>query len=115
MDDNCLFCKIIKGEIPSTKVYEDDKTYAFRDINPEAPVHVLVVPKKHISDLMHVEMEDKEYTCAMFNAIKEVAKAENIEESGFRIISNNGENAGQSVGHLHIHVVGGKKLGTNVV
>ena len=115
MDDNCLFCKIIKGEIPSTKVYEDDKTYAFRDINPEAPVHVLVVPKKHIEDLMHLENEDNEYKVAIFDAIKEVAKKENITESGFRIISNNGEDAGQSVKHLHIHVVGGKKLGTNVV
>jgi histidine triad (HIT) family protein len=110
MEDNCIFCKIIKGEIPSTKVYEDENTLAFKDIEPIAPVHILVVPKKHINSLM--ELEDVETTSAILKSIKAVAKQEKLDEKGFRVITNIGEDAGQAVKHLHFHILGGKKLPT---
>ena len=105
--DNCIFCKIIAGEIPSTKVYEDDKVYAFRDINPQAPVHVLIVPKKHFANILEC---DAETAAALTDAIRKVAKLEGVDESGFRVISNCGRDGAQSVDHLHVHLLGGRAL-----
>ena len=105
--DNCLFCKIIAGEIPGNTVYENDKVYAFRDINPQAPVHVLIVPKKHMDNILEC---DAETAAALTEAIRVVAKQEGVAESGFRVISNCGRDGAQSVNHLHIHLLGGKAL-----
>ena len=104
---DCLFCKIIAGEIPGSKVYEDDKVYAFRDINPQAPVHVLIVPKKHMDNILEC---DGETAAALTDAIRIIAKQEGVAESGFRIISNCGHDGAQSVNHLHVHLIGGKAL-----
>lgn len=111
---DCLFCKIINGEIPSNKVYEDDKVFAFRDINPQAPVHVLVIPKEHIASVGAAEDVDAETLAACLKACAKVAKLENVAESGFRVVSNCGGDACQSVHHLHFHVLGGKKLAENM-
>ena len=105
--DNCLFCKIIAGEIPSTKVYEDDKVYAFRDIHPQAPVHVLIVPRKHMDNILEC---DADTATALTDAIRAIAAQEGVAESGFRVISNCGRDGAQSVNHLHVHLLGGKAL-----
>ena len=112
--NDCLFCKIIKGEIPSTIVYEDEEILAFRDINPVAPVHVLVIPKKHIGSLVDLNPEDEALVGKIYSVINKVAKQENIFESGFRVVVNCGEDGGQEVKHLHFHLIGGKKLGTKL-
>ena len=106
---DCIFCKIIEGSIPSAKVYEDEMVYAFRDINPMAPVHVLVVPKKHIASMDEVNRENSNLVAAIFEAIPKIAAAEGLK-NGYRVISNCGEDACQSVKHLHFHILGGKKL-----
>lgn len=106
---DCLFCSIIKGDIPSTKVYEDDKILAFRDINPQAPVHVLVIPKEHIPSMDGVNAENSGIIAYIFENIPKIAKAEGLT-NGYRVISNCGEDGCQSVKHLHFHIVGGKKL-----
>ena len=108
--ENCLFCKIIAGEIPSTKVYEDEYCYAFKDINPIAPVHVLFIPKTHISGASAVNAENAEVVGKIFTAIAKVA-AELGLDSGFRVITNCGEDAGQTVPHLHFHLLAGKPMG----
>lgn len=107
---DCLFCKIISGEIPSTKVYENDKVYAFRDVNPEAPVHVLIVPKEHIACANDITKENSSVISDIFLAAKEIAAAEGIAEGGYRIVNNCGEDGGQSVKHLHFHMLGGRSL-----
>ena len=104
---DCLFCKIIAGEIPSGKVYEDDKVYAFRDINPQATVHVLIVPKKHMANVLEC---DGETAAALTEAVRAIAEQEGVAESGFRIVSNCGRDGAQSVNHLHVHLLGGKAL-----
>ena len=108
--DDCIFCKIAKGEIPSTKLYEDENVIAFKDIEPIAPVHDLVIPKTHCNSLN--EFDDKDMLYSIFNAVKEVAKIEGISEEGYRVINNVGENGGQAVKHIHFHVIGGRKLPT---
>lgn len=108
---DCLFCKIIAGEIPSQKLYEDDDFYAFRDVAPQAPVHFLVVPKKHIPTLMDMAPADSELLGKMLYRAQEVAKEAGLESSGARFIFNCKEDAGQTVFHLHLHVLGGKKFG----
>jgi histidine triad nucleotide-binding protein 2 len=113
--EDCLFCKIIKGEIPSTKVYEDEFVYAFKDINPEAPVHILVVPKKHIESVNGIEEVDENIIGKIFLAIKKIAKEQGVAESGYRVVSNCGKDAGQTVMHLHFHILGGKELGEKVL
>ena len=105
--ENCLFCKIIAGEIPSDRVYENDRVFAFRDINPQAPVHVLIVPKKHMDNVLEC---DSETAAALAEAIGVVARQEGVAESGFRVISNCGRDGAQSVNHLHIHLLGGTQL-----
>lgn len=106
---DCVFCKIIAGEIPSDKVYEDDEILAFRDINPQAPVHILVIPKKHIGGVHEVNNTNSEVVAKIFVKIAEIAKQEGLD-NGYRVVSNVGENGGQTVPHLHFHILGGKKL-----
>ena len=106
---NCLFCKIIAGEIPSTKVYEDDQVLAFRDIAPQAPTHILVIPKVHIASVAEITPENSGVVAHIFQVIPQIAKAEGLE-NGYRVVSNCGEDAGQTVHHLHFHILGGEKL-----
>ena len=110
---DCLFCKIIAGEIPSTKVYEDEYMYAFHDIAPEAPCHVLVIPKAHISSMDEITEENSTYVSKIFEKIPEIAKLGGAT-NGYRVISNCGHDAGQSVFHLHFHVIGGTPLPLHV-
>jgi len=112
--NDCLFCKIINKEIPSTVVYEDDEILAFRDIHPVTPVHILVIPKKHITSLAELEKEDEAVIGKIYTVINEIAKKEGILEKGFRVIVNCGEDGGQEVKHLHFHLLGGKKLGAKI-
>lgn len=112
--EDCLFCKIIAGEIPSTKVYEDEFVYAFKDINPLAPVHILVVPKIHISGADRIDAENSSYVARIFEAAAKIAAEQGIAEDGYRIITNIGENGCQSVKHLHFHILGGRKLDINM-
>lgn len=111
--EDCLFCKIINGEIPSKKVYETQDVYAFEDIAPAAPVHILVVPKKHISSAAALSAEDSHILSALFEAINQVAAIKGIAQSGYRVVTNIGRDAGQSVFHLHFHVLGGKAFGAS--
>ena len=108
---DCLFCKIIAGEIPSAKVYEDDSVYAFRDINPQAPTHILVVPKTHIPSVDALTAENVHHAAACLTAIPKIAAGEGLMPGGYRIISNCGPDAGQTVPHLHFHILGGTKMG----
>ena len=104
---DCLFCNIIEGSIPCTKVYEDDRVFAFRDINPQAKVHILLTPKKHMRNILEC---DAETAAALTAAIANVAAQEGLTENGFRVISNCGKHGCQSVDHLHVHLVGGEQL-----
>ena len=108
--EDCLFCKIIKGEIPSEKVYEDEDILAFNDINPIAPVHVLVIPKKHITSLAHMQEGDEELIGKIYKVINKIAEEKGVKEDGYRVVVNCGENGGQEVMHLHFHLLAGKKL-----
>ncbi len=107
--ENCLFCKIIAGSIPSTKVYEDETVYAFRDIAPQAPTQVLVVPKVHIEDCNGITAENSAVIAHIFEVIPEIAKAEGLV-NGYRVASNCGPDSGQTVPHLHFHILGGKAM-----
>ena len=107
--NDCIFCKIIKGDIPSSKVYEDDMIYAFRDIAPMAPVHVLVVPKEHIASADGITEGNSAYVARIFEMIPKIAASEGLT-NGYRVITNCGEDGCQSVKHLHFHILGGKKL-----
>lgn len=113
--EDCIFCKIIKGEIPSEKVYEDEEILAFKDINPAAPIHILVIPKKHINSLLDLNEEDYTLIGKIQKVINKLSKQLNIEEEGFRVIVNCGKDAGQEVMHLHYHLLAGKKLGDKIV
>ena len=113
--EDCLFCKIIKGEIPSTKVYEDDEILAFNDINPAAPIHILVIPKKHIISLAHMEKEDEVIVGKIYGVINKIAEEKGFKESGYRVIVNCGNDAGQEVMHLHFLVLAGAKFGDKLV
>ncbi len=106
---DCLFCAIINGDIPSKKVYEDESCYAFLDINPQAPVHCLVVPKAHIASVDEIDAENASAVADIFTAIPKIAKDLGLD-GGYRVISNVGENGCQSVKHMHFHILGGKKL-----
>ena len=106
---DCLFCKIINGEIPSQKVYEDDLVYAFKDINPMAPVHILVIPKEHISSMLEINETNSTVISHIFEVITLIAKEQGLEK-GFRVVSNCNEHAGQTVFHLHFHILGGQQL-----
>ena len=112
--ENCLFCKIAAGEIPSSRVYEDEYVYAFRDINPQAPVHILVIPREHIASAADITEENSAAAAHCFAAIARIAKAEGLD-SGFRVISNCGDDAGQTVKHLHFHILAGCSMGERLL
>jgi histidine triad (HIT) family protein len=109
--NDCLFCRIVAKEIPATIVYETDHTLAFRDINPRAPVHVLVIPKEHVESLMDLETGHAAMLADLHQAVQVVAKQENVESKGFRLVINHGKDSGQAVSHLHYHLLAGRKLG----
>lgn len=113
--ENCIFCRIINKEIPSTVVYEDDKVLAFNDINPVAPVHVLIVPKKHIPSVKDIKPGEEGYLTDIHMAAVKIAQKLGIDEKGFRLINNCGKDGGQTVFHLHYHLIGGKDLGAKLV
>lgn len=108
---DCIFCKIGSKEIQSMQVYEEDELIAFRDINPQAPVHVLIIPKKHITSMNDFEAGDMALISKMFAAAKHIAKQEKIAGSGYRVVMNTGAHGGQSVAHVHLHLLGGRELG----
>lgn len=107
---DCIFCKIAKGEIPSKKVYEDDKVLAFYDIEPAAPVHVLVIPKNHIGSINEINNENSSIVAHIFEVINKIVVEINIADTGYRVVSNCGDQGGQTVGHLHFHLLGGRNL-----
>lgn len=107
--NDCLFCKIIAGEIPSTKVYEDDLVYVFKDINPAAPIHYLLIPKEHIADASEITTENSHLVAHIFEVIAKLAKELNLE-NGFRVVNNCGKDAGQTVFHMHFHLIAGREL-----
>lgn len=113
--EDCLFCKIIKGEIPSSKVYEDNEILAFNDINPAAPIHILVIPKKHITSLAHMEKGDEELVGKIYGVINKIAEEKGFKDNGYRVIVNCGRDAGQEVMHLHFHILAGAKFGDKIV
>lgn len=110
MADKTLFTRIIDGEIPGTFVYQDEHVVAIRDINPSAPVHVLVIPRKPVPSVAHLEEDDRELAGRLLLAVRKVAEQEGISESGYRVVINTGEGGGQTVPHLHLHVMGGKQF-----
>ncbi len=107
---DCIFCKIVAKEIPSTIVYEDDQILAFNDVNPVAPVHVLIIPKQHISSVTELELENVDLVGHIFLTSQKIAKELGIDENGFRIVNNCGDDGGQTVGHIHFHLLGGRQL-----
>ena len=108
---DCIFCKIAHGEIPSTKVYEDDTVLAFRDLDPQAPEHVLVIPKKHLSNVLDFGAEDRELAAHILtDVVPALARMLGIDAGGFRLVTNTGADGGQTVGHLHFHLLGGRSL-----
>ncbi|MEK6222679.1 MAG: histidine triad nucleotide-binding protein [Chloroflexota bacterium] len=109
-DPNCLFCKILDGEIPSDQVYQDDLVTAFRDINPVAPTHILIIPNKHIANNNKFTAEDETYGGRLFSAVRELAQQEGIADSGYRLIMNSGKDGHQEVFHLHMHLIGGQPM-----
>ena len=110
--EDCIFCKIVKGDIPCTKVYEDDMTLGFNDISPKAPLHVVVIPKKHVANILEAS-KDKELIAAVTHAVCEVSKVLDVDKNGFRTVANTGHDGGQSVDHFHFHVLAGKVFGEN--
>lgn len=107
---DCIFCKIINGEIPSTKIYEDEKVIAFNDISPEAPIHFLVIPKAHIQSANDINEENSNIISHIFIVINKLVRELNIDQSGYRIINNCGKDGGQTVNHIHFHVMGNREL-----
>ncbi len=110
MATDCLFCKIISGEIPSTEVYSDEDVYAFRDINPAAPTHILVIPKKHLVDVKSATLDDEALLGKLLLRANAIAEAEGLNANGFRYVINTGSDGGQTVFHLHLHILGGRAL-----
>lgn len=108
--EDCIFCQIVEGKMPSKKVYEDEHVYAFHDISPAAPTHILVIPKKHIATLMDLKEEDQMLAGKVMAAIQKIAKEYQLDEKGFRVVNNVGEEGGQTVYHIHFHLLGGRAL-----
>lgn len=108
--EDCIFCKIARGEIGTSKVYEDDKVIVFNDISPEAPVHVLVIPKEHIQSVNMITEENSKIVAHIFTVVNKLVKELNIAESGYRLVTNCGKDGGQTVEHLHFHLLGGRNL-----
>ena len=113
--DDCIFCKIITGELPSTKVYEDEYCFAFKDINPQMPVHIVVAAKKHLSSVLEFEMKDMSFLGGIQLAIANIARQEGLTQNGFRVINNCGKDAMQTVPHLHYHILAGGPMGEKIV
>lgn len=111
---DCLFCKIANKEIPSTIVYEDDEILAFKDINPVAPVHILVIPKKHMDSIKDMKKEDEVLIGRIHTVINKIAEEQGVANTGYRIVTNSGKDSGQEVMHLHFHLIAGKELGTKI-
>ena len=109
--EDCLFCKIVAGEIPADIVHETDDTLAFRDINPQAPVHILIIPRKHIATINDLDDADKAIVGSLFTAARDIAAAEGLAEEGYRVVMNCNEAAGQTVFHIHLHLLGGRRMG----
>ena len=114
MKDNCIFCKIIAGEIPASKVYEDEKMLVFKDIEPKAKVHLLAIPKTHFAYLSELDVQKAGVLAHIFTEIPQIAK-KNGCENGYRLIVNQGEDGGQAVNHLHVHILGGEKLPVDIL
>lgn len=110
MTDSCIFCKIAKNEAKSTIVFQDEKVTAFRDIHPVAPTHVLIIPNKHIASVNHLTLEDEALIGYMFSVAQKIAAAEGIAENGYRLINNTGPDGGQTVFHMHLHLIGGQRM-----
>ena len=110
LNKDCPFCKIIKGEIPAKKVYEDENTFAFRDINPQAPAHVIVVPKVHVERISDVTSQDAKIISDMVLAANSIARQDKIDKSGYRLVINCNDDGGQTVYHIHIHLLGGRRM-----
>jgi histidine triad (HIT) family protein len=110
MTNDCLFCKIVSGEIPGTVVFRDEQATAFRDINPAGPTHILIVPNKHIASVSALDGKDEQLVGHLFSVAGQLAKSEGIAEGGYRLITNTGPDAGQTVFHLHVHLIGGQKM-----
>lgn len=113
--DDCLFCKIMRGDIPSDKVYADSFCYAFRDINPQAPTHVLIVPRAHIPSMNEVRWDNDDLVAHVFSAIPKIARQEGVDERGYRVVCNCGADAGQTVQHLHFHLLAGTDMGEKLI
>ncbi len=109
-DPNCLFCKMVAGQIQTNKVYEDETVFAFNDIDPQAPVHVLVIPKEHIASLAEIDESKDNLMGHLLVVATKIAKDLNISDSGYRVVINTGKDAGQAVGHIHLHLLGGRDL-----
>jgi histidine triad (HIT) family protein len=109
-EQDCLFCKILNGDIPADIIYESDSAIAFRDVNPQAPTHVLVIPRKHVATINDLNEEDQEIVGSLYLAAKDIARAEGLSDKGYRAVMNCNEGAGQSVFHIHLHVLGGRAL-----
>jgi len=110
-EQDCLFCRIVAGNIPADVIYESDSAIAFRDINAQAPTHVLIIPRKHIATINDLEAGDKEIVGSMYMAAREIAQQEGIDEAGYRAVMNCNEGAGQTVFHIHLHLLGGRSFG----
>lgn len=113
--EECIFCKIINREIPADIVYEDEEIMAFNDIHPAAPIHILIIPKKHISSLVDIEQEDEKIIGRIYTIINKIAEKQGIKDKGYRVIVNCGKDGGQEVMHLHFHLLAGKQLGEKIV
>lgn len=107
---DCLFCKIVAGDIPADIVFESESALAFRDINPKAPTHVLIIPRRHISTINDIEPDDESLVGSLFSAARKIAAQEGLDEDGYRVVMNCNEGAGQSVFHIHLHLLGGRTL-----
>ena len=112
---DCIFCKIIKGEIPAAKVYEDEEILAFKDIHPAAPIHILIIPKKHIASLTQIEKEDEAVIGKIYTVINQIAEEQGVLDKGYRVIVNCGKDGGQEVLHLHFHLLAGRQFGEKII
>jgi histidine triad (HIT) family protein len=108
--EQCLFCRIIKGEIPAIKIYEDEFAFAFNDINPQAPRHILVIPREHFAHIHEIPQEKREILAGLFNAVGNIVGQEGMIKEGYRLVVNSGENSGQAVFHIHVHILFGRKM-----
>ena len=111
---DCIFCQIVAGKVPSEIIYQDEEVVAFRDINPQAPIHLIIIPKKHIPSLAHLSEAELPLIGHMVNAANQIAKTEGVSENGYRLVINCGEWGGQLISHLHMHLLGGRKLSDRI-